>query len=49
MQFVDFPGLFVLSHQLPGALQKKVLAKDRLVLGLKGGLLPGLSRVCPSL
>lgn len=28
MQFMDFPGRFVLSHQLPGALQKKVLAKD---------------------
>lgn len=48
MQFMDFPGLFVLSHQLPGALQKKVLAKGRLVLGLKGGLLPGLSWVFPS-
>lgn len=48
MQFMDFPGRFVLSHQLPGALQKKVLAKDRLVLGLKGGLLPGLNWVFPS-
>lgn len=48
MQFMDFPGLFVLSHQLPGALQRKVLANGRLVLGLKGGLLPGLSWVFPS-
>lgn len=48
MQFMDFPGRFVLSHQLPGALQKKVLAKDGLVLGLKGGLLPGLNWVSPS-
>lgn len=38
MQFMDFPGLFVLSHQLPGALQRKVLAQVSLVLGVKGGL-----------
>ena len=48
MQFMDFPGLFVLSHQLPGALQKKVLAKGRLVIGLKRGLLSGLSWALPS-
>ena len=46
MQFMDFPGLFVLSHKLPGALQKKVLAKGRLVIGLKGGLLSGLGWAC---
>lgn len=48
MQFMDFPGLFVLSHQLPGALQKKVLAKGRLAVGLKGGLLSSLGWVLPS-
>lgn len=47
MQFMDFPGRFVLSHQLPGALQKKVLAKDGLVLSLKGGFLPNLNWVFP--
>lgn len=43
MQFMGFPGLFVLFPQLPGARQRKVLAKARLALGLEGGLLPGLS------
>lgn len=49
MQFMDFPGLSVLSHQRPGALHRKVLEKDSLVLGLKGGLLAGLSWVFPSI
>lgn len=48
MQFMDFPGLFVLSHQLPGALQEKVLAKGKLVVGLNGGLLSGLGWALPS-
>lgn len=43
MQCMEFPGPFVLSHQLPRALQKKVLEKDRLVPGFTGGLLPGLT------
>ena len=33
VQFEDFPGLCVLSHQLPGALGRKVLAEGRLVFG----------------
>lgn len=48
-QFVDFPGLCTLSHQLPGALGRKVLAEDRLVFGLKRGLLTGPSWVFPSM
>lgn len=49
VQFEDFPGLCVLSHQLPGALGRKVLAEGRLVFGLKGGLLTGPSWVFPSI
>lgn len=38
VQFMDFPGLCVFFHQLPRAMQKKLLAKDLLAPGFTGGL-----------